>query len=165
MDTRDTLHLLARQVARFGVVGIVAFIVDVGVFNILILTVLEEKPLTAKVFSSLLAIAVAYTGNRSWTFHPDKQPGSVAGAGAHHHSIPRQFFYFMMANGIAMLASLACLGFSRYALGLDSPIADNISANIIGIGLGTVIRFYLYRTWVFPEPEQTREGRPADVSL
>ncbi|MSW42688.1 MAG: GtrA family protein, partial [Actinobacteria bacterium] len=32
-----------------------------------------------------------------------------------------------------------------------SPLADNVSANVIGLGLGTIFRFWSYRRWVFPE--------------
>jgi putative flippase GtrA len=49
-----------------------------------------------------------------------------------------------------MVIALSCLWLSHYALGLDSPIADNISANVIGLGLGTLFRFWSYRKWVFP---------------
>ena len=35
--------------------------------------------------------------------------------------------------------------------GLKGPIADNVSANVIGLGLGTLFRFWSYRRWVFPE--------------
>ena len=49
-----------------------------------------------------------------------------------------------------LLIALACLWFSHYALGLDNAVADNISANVIGLGLGTLFRFWSYRRWVFP---------------
>jgi putative flippase GtrA len=63
----------------------------------------------------------------------------------------REYILFFALNGVAMLIALSCLWISHYALGLDSPIADNISANVIGLGLGTLFRFWSYRKWVFPE--------------
>ena len=63
----------------------------------------------------------------------------------------REYILFFALNGIAMVIALSCLWLSHYALGLDSPIADNISANVIGLGLGTLFRFWSYRKWVFPE--------------
>lgn len=38
-------------------------------------------------------------------------------------------------------------------LKLDTPLADNISANVIGLGLGTLFRFWSYSTFVFPKVE------------
>jgi putative flippase GtrA len=34
-------------------------------------------------------------------------------------------------------------------LGLTSRLADNISANVVGVGLGTVFRFVTYKRFVF----------------
>jgi putative flippase GtrA len=55
---------------------------------------------------------------------------------------------------------LACLWFSHYVLGFTSVIADNISSNVIGLGLGSVFRFTLYRYWVF-SPNRSRHEVPA----
>jgi putative flippase GtrA len=45
--------------------------------------------------------------------------------------------------------AVACLWFSHYVLDLRSPLADNISANGVGLVLGTMFRFWTYRTFVF----------------
>ena len=42
----------------------------------------------------------------------------------------------------------ACLSISRYVLDLHSPLADN-AANIVGIGLGALFRFWAYREFMF----------------
>ena len=34
-------------------------------------------------------------------------------------------------------------------LGFTSPIADNISANVVGLVIGTAFRFLMYRFWVY----------------
>ena len=53
-----------------------------------------------------------------------------------------------------------CLAISHYALGFTSALADNISANVIGLVLGTMFRFWAYRTYVFSEtPEESPEPR------
>ena len=51
-----------------------------------------------------------------------------------------------------MLIPIGCLAISRDVLGLDDPISDNVSANVIGLLLGLVARFYLFRTFVFQRP-------------
>jgi len=50
--------------------------------------------------------------------------------------------------------SLGVLWFSHYALGLTSVLADNISANVVGLALGTMFRFWSYRKWVFPAADE-----------
>lgn len=135
---------LIAQVMKFGVVGLVALVVDVGLFNILRFAggegPLYDKPLTAKVVSVIVATTVAYIGNRIWTFSDRGRTSYL-----------REYVLFFVLNGVALLITLGCLWFSHYALGLTGPLADNISANVVGLALGTMFRFWSYRRWVFPE--------------
>jgi putative flippase GtrA len=135
---------LLHEVAKFGVVGIVALVVDVGLFNLLRFAGGEgpmyDKPLSAKVVSVCVATTVAYFGNRYWTF---RHRGRT--------SFGREYLLFFVLNGVGLLISVGCLWFTHYALGLTSALADNISANVIGLALGTLFRFWSYRRWVFPE--------------
>ncbi len=48
-----------------------------------------------------------------------------------------------------MLIAVGCLAISTYALGLTSPLAKNISANVVGLALGTAFRYVAYRRLVF----------------
>jgi hypothetical protein len=59
---------------------------------------------------------------------------------------------FVVINLLTMLIPIGCLAISRDVLGLDDPISDNVSANMIGLVLGLVARFYLFRTFVFRRP-------------
>jgi len=149
----DSLGMLMREVAKFGVVGLTAFVIDVGLFNILMYAggegPLADKPLTAKALSVMAATTFAYFGNRFWTFRHRVRT-----------HMGREYILFFALNGVGMLIALTCLWFSHYALGLDSPLADNISANVIGLGLGTLFRFWSYRKWVFPAmPAGDEAGR------
>ncbi len=139
----DRVGHLVEEVAKFGVVGIVAFVVDVGVFNLLRFhssnALLNEKPLTAKIISTILATLVAYVGNRFWTFRDRDRVGGK-----------RELVLFFVLNAIGLAIALGCLVLSHYVLGFTSPLADNISANGIGLVLGTMFRFWAYRRWVFP---------------
>ena len=158
---RDSLSMLGREIAKFGVVGMMAFVIDVGLFNILMYAggagPLNDRPLTAKALSVIAATTFAYFGNRFWTFRH---------RGRTH--MGREYMLFFVLNGVGMLIALTCLWFSHYALGLDGPIADNISANVIGLGLGTLFRFWSYRKWVFPaipaDDEADRELAERDAS-
>ena len=86
-------------------------------------------------------------GNRFWTFRAHRG-----------RQLLREGIEFGVVSVGGMLIGLACLFVSHYLLGFDSRLADNISSNVIGLGLGTLFRFTLYRTWVFaphrgePEP-------------
>lgn len=63
-----------------------------------------------------------------------------------------------------MLIGLTCLWVSHYVLGYTSLLADNISSNVIGLALGTVFRFWLYREWVFRPRRASAEADGAQVS-
>jgi putative flippase GtrA len=138
----QAVRRLSPELIRFGTVGGAAFLVDVGVFNLLRYGggdgPLHEKPLTAKAISTVIATLVAYAGNRWWTYG-GRPKGSPA----------REYAIFFLLNGIGLGITLAVLAFTHYVLDLTSPLADNISANVIGLGLGTAFRFWSYRRYVF----------------
>ena len=129
---------LVRELMKFGVVGGVAFIVDVGLFNLLLHA--TGKPLTSKTISTVVATTVAYLGNRHWTFRRRSRSG-----------VRREYTLFFLLNGVGLLISLACLAISHYLLDFTGRLADNIAANVVGLALGTAFRFWSYRRWVFPE--------------
>ena len=132
------------ELARFVTVGAVAYVVDVGTFNVLVHAggegVLFDKPLTAKAIAVVLATLVAYFGNRQWTWRHRGRRGFW-----------REYGLFFGLNAVALGITLVPLALSRYVLQLDSALADNVAANVIGVGLGTAFRFWSYRRWVFPK--------------
>lgn len=137
---------LVAELMKFGLVGGVGFLIDVSVFNALRLTLLAPDsihtgPLIAKVISTALAIVANWVGNRLWTYR-DRRSAKVI----------REGFQFAMASVAGLVVPVACLWVSHYVLGHTSLLADNISSNVIGLALGAVVRFALYRWWVFGEP-------------
>lgn len=158
------MHRTLGQLTRFGLVGAVGFVIDVGVFTLLRTTVLTPDavaagPLIAKVVSTAVAIAVNWQGNRHWTFREHRG-----------HRIVREGVQFALVSVGGLLIGLACLGVSHYVLGFTSVLADNIAANGVGLVLGTAFRFALYRLWVFaPRPGETddaaRPAIPADPAV
>ena len=152
------MRLLLAQLGRFGVVGLIGFVIDVGVFNILRATILEpsvvhEGPFIAKVISTSIAIGANYFGNRYWTFGATRRTAVV-----------REGVEFVLVSVGGMLITLACLWVSHYALGFTSVLADNIAGNVIGLGLGTAFRFAFYRYWVF-HPSRSMPLRPAEGAV
>ena len=129
---------LVRELMKFGVVGSVAFVVDIGVFNLVLHA--TDKPLTSKTVSTVLATTVAYAGNRTWTFRRRSKS-----------TVRREYALFFVLNGVGLLIALTCLWVSHYLLGFTSRLSDNIAANLVGLGLGTAFRFWSYRRFVFPE--------------
>jgi putative flippase GtrA len=140
-------HLL-HEVAKFGVIGAFAYVIDVGTFNALRSGSLSERPLTAKVISTVLATTFAYFGNRHWTFRHRERRG-----------LRREYILFFGFNAVGLAIALGCLGVSHYVLRLTSPLADNVSANVIGMVLGTVFRFWAYRRFVFT----AASGAPSEI--
>jgi putative flippase GtrA len=146
---RQVDHLV-HEVAKFGLVGLLGMVVDLPIYNWLVFDrplviigaqgdgMLHDRPLTAKVISVSIATIATYLGNRHWTWRHRERSG-----------LHREYVLFFVLNGIGMLIAVGCLGISRYLLDLHGPVADNIATNVIGLGLGTLFRFWSYRKWVF----------------
>ncbi|MCF8554261.1 MAG: GtrA family protein [Candidatus Nanopelagicales bacterium] len=150
MKLKNLIANLRNELGKFGVIGFIAFLIDLVIFNFLRFAggegVLFDRPLTAKVLSVLVATTFAFAGNRQWTFKERSRS-----------TIRRQYIMFFVFNVIGMAISLACLGISHYVLGFESALADNVSANFVGLILGTVFRFWGYHNWVFPTQDATVE--------
>ena len=153
------MRALFGQFVRFGVVGLVGVVVDVGIFNLLRLTVLapeliHEGPVIAMVISTSIAIVTNWIGNRYWTF------GSMR-----RSHVLREGLEFALVSVGGMGIALLCLWVSHYLLGFTSALADNIATNVVGLALGTAFRFTFYRIWVFrPELEAKAAGEAESVS-
>lgn len=152
---------LLHEVAKFGVVGFLNFALDVGLFNLLRLTVLTEKPITAGVISTTVAATSSYFMNRHWTWRHRARTGLF-----------RELPLFLVLSGVGLGISSACLTFSHYALGLDSLLADNIAKNGVGLALGMVWRFWSFKRWVFlvppaedPDAELEELATPAEAAI
>jgi putative flippase GtrA len=155
---KQRLLSFLSQGLKFGAVGALGFVVDFTVFNLLRTTVLDSAdvhagPIYAKVISTVLAILVNWLGNRYWTFSENRQNRTM-----------REGVEFLAVSLVGMGIGIACLWFSHYVLGYTSVLADNISGNVVGLILGAVFRFTLYRCWVFaPARADAPAGARASV--
>ena len=137
-----------HELIKFAIVGATTFVIDSAVFYTLKLTVLEPKPVTAKIIAGIVAVIASYILNREWSFQ------NRGGRERHHEAL--MFFAF---SGVGVLLCMAPLWFSSYVLQLRVPdvsltvenIADFISAYIIGNLLQMAFRFWAFRRWVFPD--------------
>jgi putative flippase GtrA len=146
-----------HELAKFGTVGALAFVVDVSLFNVC-LHIAPHKPLTAKVISTVVAATLAFVLNRAWSFRHRQRS-----------SVRREYTLFFVLNAVGLVIALGVLGFSHYLLGFDSKLADNIAGNGFGVALGTVFRFWSYRKFVWAAPAAVEEaaidGDPAAVAV
>ena len=140
------LHAARHELARFGTVGVLSLVVDLAVFNLLRLTVLEDKPLTAKIISGVVAAFNAFALNRQWSF-------KARSRGRVH----RELLLFFAINGVGLGISLLCLFVSHYVLGFENKVADNIAANGFGLVLGSAFRFWGYRRFIWAEAKEPAE--------
>lgn len=137
-----------HELIKFAIVGATTFVIDSAIFFALKLTILEPKPVTAKVISGIVAVIASYILNREWSFQ------NRGGRERHHEAL--LFFAF---SGVGVLICMAPLWFSSYVLNLRVPnvsltienIADFISAYIIGNLMQMAFRFWAFRRWVFPD--------------
>jgi putative flippase GtrA len=144
---RGTVDVLYREIIKFGVVGAVAFVIDLGGFNLLRATALQgqgtwilSRAVIATIISAAVATAVAWIGNRMWTFrHRRNRP-------VHHEAM-----LFALTNGVALLIQAACVGLTNQLVPGPTSLAAENAAKVVGIGLGTLFRFWAYRRFVFSQ--------------
>lgn len=150
-DHARTARLLP-QLIKFGAVGALGFVVNLVVFNVLMIGVLAHVPhksLWATGIATVVAIATNWVGNRYWAFSAQRQQDTV-----------REGVEFFAVSLAGMVIPLVCVWVSHYLLGFTSLLADNIANNVVGLALGTLFRFAFYRWWVF-SPERAERARRA----
>lgn len=151
------LQRLAGEGAKFLAVGGVATMVALLFFNLLVHGYvgggpgpLNTEPLLAYLIANTVGMVVSYRGSRSWAFRHREIVGRAGGRVA----------YFLI-NTASMIVPVGCLAFSRYVLDRADPVADNIAANVIGLALGTVARFWALRRFIFLHPVTAARRREA----
>jgi len=132
-------QVLIHEVAKFGVVGAVGFVVQLGVQNVLH-SGFGVGALTAVVIAYGVATLVTFVGNRHWAFKHRKGKG-----------LGQEGVLFVLLNVIGILIQVGVVAFVHYGLGLTDALSYN-AATIVGIGIGTMFRLYTYRRFVFLAP-------------
>jgi putative flippase GtrA len=140
-DTYQRLRVLIHEILKFGVVGGIGFVVQLGVTDVLHLK-LGIGPLTAILIGYVVATAVTFLGNRHWAFKHRQGKG-----------LQRETVMFIVLNVVGLGLQEAVVAIAHYGLHQTSGLSYNV-ANIIGIGLGTLFRLWSYRKWVFLAVEE-----------
>jgi len=139
------------EVLTFLAVGGVGYVVDILAFNLfrLVEPFKSLDPAYARTLAVVLAILVNYIGNRTYTWRD--VPSSDR---------RRELALFFLFSIIGFGFSLVTLVISHDLLGYTSRLADNVSANVVGLALGAVFRFWTYKKFVFHST--TPVPRPAE---
>ncbi|HUY44733.1 MAG TPA: GtrA family protein [Streptosporangiaceae bacterium] len=145
-------HLI-HEGARFGVVGLVGFVVTGGGANLLRYQAGMGR-LSSTAIAIVVATAITFIGSRYWTFRHRDRTG-----------VGRETVLFFAVNGIGVGISEACVGLT-YPLHLDSGLSYNVVLNG-GIVLATLFRYWAYKKWVWRPGTVTPSvpARPALESL
>ncbi len=141
MDARR----LVGEVSRFLTVGMAATFVSFVLFNYLLHgwgamdAPMAQHAIGAYVLANTIGMLVSYRGTRSWAFRHRPPIHADGGRSA-----------YVVINVATMAIPVALLWVTRAVLGIENAVADNIAANVIGLGLGFGARFWLFRRYVFP---------------
>ncbi len=135
----------AGEVGRFLAVGLLATIVALILFNFLVhgfntadFAPLNDQPELAYAIANAVGMLISYRGTKDWAFR-DRQARHADGG----------VVAFVVINMLTWTIPMACLWISRNGFGLDDPLSDNVSANVIGLLMANAARFFLFRTYVF----------------
>ena len=124
-----------HEIAKFGIVGGIAFVVTELAFNLLIQ--MGADSFAANAGATLVAAMVAFVGNRYWTFRS-----------RHRSGMGRETALFFLLNGIGVLIQQACIELAKYEFGRNDKVTVN-AAFLVGVMLATMFRFWSYRKWVW----------------
>lgn len=122
----------SQSFIKFGIVGLVGFIVDAGLFNILRISLLESK--IAALFSGGLAMITTFILNNAWSFGDRKITDSVEKA--------KSFVFYVISSTIPILVRSKLVGYATHWFG-DTVFVSN-TAFLIGITFGLVWNYVIY---------------------
>ena len=127
---------LIPELAKFGVVGLVGTIIDLGGADFLHVH-MGLGPMVSKAISITAATIVTYLGSRFWTFrHRVNQ------------ALLREGLLFAALNIVGLAIAECVIAFVTYGLDMKGTLAYN-AASVAGTGLGTIFRYFSYKKWVF----------------
>lgn len=149
-----------HELIKFGLVGGTTFVFDLAIFYLLTFTVLESKPVVARVISGTFATILSYVLNREWAF---KNRG---GRERHHEAM-----LFFVISGVGVILAAAPLWVANNVFDLrtnltvtELVVIDFVLGFLIGNLLQMAFRFWALRKFAFPE-ELLRDGDAGSTDL
>ncbi|MBC7297797.1 MAG: GtrA family protein, partial [Demequina sp.] len=98
----------------------------------------DDRVVTAKVIATVVSILFAWVAHRGWTFK-----------GQRRHRPATELTLFGAVNAVAIVVEAGLVALTHHGFGWTSLLADNASS-LVGIGLGTVVRYFGFTVFVFP---------------
>ena len=137
-----------HELIKFAIVGATTFVIDSAVFFTLKLTVLEPKPVTAKIIAGVVAVIASYILNREWSFN-------TRGGRQRSHEAALFFAVSALAVGVTVIPQAVAL----YVFDIRVPhvsaftqaVSNFITGQILGVLLAMAFRFWALRRFVFPQ--------------
>jgi putative flippase GtrA len=130
-------HAITHELAKFGTIGLINLGVNFAVVNVLWFTILSGSQVKAKAVATVVAATSAYFMNRHWTYKD--RPKST---------LRREYTLFFFFNLVGLVIEVAVLYGAKYGLHQTNLLVLNLFT-AVGIVVGTVFRFWAYRTHVF----------------
>ncbi len=156
---RSSWRILLKEVTAFGVIGIIALVIELGLYNWLAvhwephvgLGHAADQPrnyswLKAKAVAATVAMVFAYFGNKYLSFSHRART-----------SVGRETAFFFIIILIALIFGEAMIALFSYPLNqIDNHVVMNL-VNLATIGIGTVFRFWAYKRFVFLHPDRVHD--------
>jgi putative flippase GtrA len=139
---RASRRILLKEIAAFGAVGAIAFVVQFGLLSLLLYGA-HLGPITATGISMAVATLVAYVGNRNYSFSHRARSG-----------LARESLLFFGINAVAFGFTVLMVWFAAYPLGYKDNSHVTLGVNVLSVGIGTVFRFWSYKRFVFLHPDK-----------
>ena len=140
---------IGHEFSRSAVIGTLASLVAAGLFNWLV----HWEPGGFGAWLNGISMLLTYQLSRVWAFRHREPTGFLGGAPL-----------FFAISTASLVIPVACLWISRNVLMLDSAAADNVAANLVGLFLGFLTRFALFRLLVFRPADTVSEEEPTGRS-
>ena len=149
----QSARLLLKEVAAFGLIGALAFAIDIGLFTWLT-HALHVGALKSKAVSTLVSTTFAYFGNRHLSFSHRARS-----------SIRRETAFFFGINLITLVFAEVALALTVYGFGYGHSSGVVSVVNLATIAVGTVFRFWAYKRFVFLHPDRVSNPARTDAEL
>ena len=115
------LIALVKEFMQFGMVGAAAYVIDVGLFNLLQhgpTGVLSGHPNSAQLLASSTATVFSWIANRYWTYR-----------GRTQKNVAREATLFVLANLGGIAITQFCLLFTHHVLGRHSASSSTTTSS------------------------------------
>jgi putative flippase GtrA len=147
-------HAITDELAKFGTIGLINLGVNFGVFNLLLwIPLMRGSEVKAKAVATIVATTCAYFLNRHWTYrHRPKT------------TLRREYSLFFFFNAVGLVIETAFVALAKYGFNETNIIVLNL-CSFFGIAVGTVFRFWAYRTHVFKAHVETTDEPDAVATV